>query len=90
MIKYVYGVKNILSSNFGNPQFEVLDKEQAIEAYTISAKEASGEARERMRELDLYYLGTFDTTTGKCELIDPEFMLSFKAIIDGGEIKKDS
>ena len=50
MIKYVYAFKNIKSSNFGNPIFEVIPEDAAVEAFSISAKEASGEAAERMKE----------------------------------------
>lgn len=86
MIKYVYVFKNVLSSNFGNPVYEVIDKENAVEAFGISAKEASGEARERMKELDLYYLGIFDTKSGKSELGDPEFLVSLKGFVDGEKV----
>ena len=83
MIKYVYGFRNKLSGNFGDPRYEVLEKDDAVEAYTISAKEASQESKVLMKELELYYLGTFDTKTGKAELVDPESLLAFDGIING-------
>lgn len=86
MIKYVYGFKNKKSGNFGDPRYEVLDKNNAVEAFTISAKEAPKESQTMMKELDLYYLGTFDTKSGKAELVDPEYLLSFESVIDGEKV----
>lgn len=86
MIKYVYAFKNILSGQFGNPTVEVINSDNAVEAYTAAAREAKGEAKEAMKELDLYYLGTFDTKSGNLELVNPTFLVSLKEVmVDGGE-----
>ena len=53
MIKYVYAFKNVKSSNFGNPIYEVISSDNAVEAFSVAAKEALAAERERMKELDL-------------------------------------
>ena len=48
MIKYVYCFKNIKSSNFGNPQLEVLDKDAAKESYSRHPTHNQGQPREKL------------------------------------------
>lgn len=78
MINYVYALKNKKSGNFGKPLFEVIPDEAAAEAFTVSFKEAPESESERIKELELYYIGKFDTKTGVLQPIDPVF------ILDGG------
>ena len=83
MIKYVYAFKNVLSGQFGNPVFEVIPESDAVEAYSAAAKEAVGQDKEKMKELDLYYLGTFDTKTCELKVAEPEFLVSLKEVLNG-------
>lgn len=80
MIKYVYGTKNKKSGNFNQPVYQDFSKDNAVEAYTISAKEASSEV---IKELDLYYLGTFDTKTGLMTS-EIEFLLDLGSVCGNG------
>lgn len=79
MIKYMYASKNKLSGNFNTPMLHDFPKEAASEAFAISAKEAPKESR--CNELEIYYLGTYDTKTGeiKCE---KEFLIDL-GTLDG-------
>lgn len=79
MIKYVYTTKNKKSGNFNIPMLQDFQKDAAAEVYTISAKEANLEA---VKELELYYLGTYDTKTGEF-VNDKEFILDLGTIADG-------
>lgn len=79
MIKYVYGTKNKLSGNFNAPVLHDFPKDNAAEVFTISAKEAHDP---RISELEVYYLGTFDTKTGV-------FTSESEYIIDLGSVLED-
>lgn len=63
MIKYVYASKNKLSGNFNMPVLQDFPKDNAAEAFAITAKEHPGD--KNLSELEMYYLGTFDTKTGE-------------------------
>lgn len=84
MIKYVYTTKNKKSGNFNAPVLQDFEKENAVEVYTISAKEAASEA---IKELEVYYLGTFDTKTGefKSEVV---YLLDLGSVVNGSESKE--
>ena len=80
MTKYLYATKNIKSGNFGQARYEDFPKDAALEVYSIAAKEARKEDQELFKELDLYFLGTFDTKTGIFEG-QPEFIVSLGSLI---------
>ena len=81
MIKYVYASKNVKSGNFNVPILENFNEEAAKEAYEISFKEAAANAKEQLKELDIYYLGTFDTKTGLFMQVEPVFLVSGAAVL---------
>lgn len=64
MIKFIYATKNKLSANFNNPMFYDFDKDAARESFTISALETPAEGKKAIKELEVYFLGTFDTKLG--------------------------
>lgn len=84
MIKYVYATKNKKSSNFNAPQFtDYADREVGKQAYIIGCKESRQHEVEIVKELDFYYLGTFDTKTGKFDTLeDPDFLFSGSEVFD--------
>lgn len=89
MKKYIYAFKNIKSGQFGTPVYEVIDNDQAVEAYTAAAKECPEQEKARNAELDLYYLGTFETKTGVSDLVEPIYLLSLKEVIYGRDEKQN-
>lgn len=80
MIKYIYASKNKLSGNFNTPILQDFPKDVAAEAYTISVKESP---TEQLKELEIYYLGTFDTKTGVF-VQEIEYILDCGSVVDGG------
>lgn len=87
MTKYLYATKNVKSGNFGQARYEDFPKEAAVEVYKVACDEAPEGDRLLFKELDVYYLGTFDTKTGKFEG-DPEFLVSLASLI-GDEYEKE-
>lgn len=82
MIKYVYTTKNKLSGNFNAPMLHDFPKDNAAEVFTISAKESQAE---QVKELEVYYLGTFDTKTGIFSS-EVEYIIDLGSVlVDGGK-----
>lgn len=76
MTKYVYSSKNVKSGNFNVPQLYDFSEEDAREAFEISMKETPKEGVEAVKELEIYYLGTFDTKTGVFKQGEISFIIS--------------
>lgn len=81
MIKYVYAAKNVKSGNFNAPQLNDIPEDNAAENFEISFKETPRSQKELMKELDIYYLGTFDTKTGIYSTKDPVFIISGASVL---------
>lgn len=79
MTKYIYASKNKLSGNFNTPVLHDFPKDAAAEAFTISAKEANNA---QVGELEIYYLGTFDTKSGVITQ-ENEFIVDLGSVING-------
>ena len=84
---YVYHDKKL--ATYSLPIFDAKPveafKEELIRAIKLGAKIPA-----QMREADLYFLGTFDDKTCKCEIRSPEFLTSIsehltKENIEDGE-----
>lgn len=86
MIKYVYATKNKLSGNFNMPVLQDFTKENAVEQYSISALE---NPTAQVKELEVHYLGTFDTKTGKFQG-EPEYLVDLGAVIENGKRDKEN
>ena len=84
MIKYIYASRNKKSGNFNTPMLHDFPKESASEAFAISAKEAPKESR--CDELEIYYIGTFDTKTGEIKQ-EQEFLIDLGSV-NGEEASK--
>ena len=82
MIKYIYATKNKLSGNFNVPTLYDIPKENAAEAFTISAKETPVQGKEAVKELEVYYLGIFDTKTGEIKM-EKEYLIDLGAVLSG-------
>lgn len=81
MIKHVYASKNVKSGNFNSPQLYDFDEENAREAFEISFKETPKEGVAAVKELDIYYLGTYDTKTGVFSQDEVKFIVSGAAVL---------
>lgn len=79
MIKYLYTTRNKKSGNFNALMAQDFPKENAVEVYTISAKETG---TEQVKELEVYYIGIYDTKTGEVKM-EKEFLLDLGSVIDG-------
>ena len=90
MIKYIYATKNKLSGNFNVPMLYDIPKENAAEAFTISARETPAEGKAAVKELEVYYLGTFDTKTAEI-VSEKEYLIDLGAVlsVDGGSEKTE-
>ena len=84
MIKYIYASKNKLSGNFNTPMLHDFPKEAASEAFAISAKEAPKDSQ--VKELEVYYLGTFDTKTAEIKE-EKEFLIDLGSVDGQEEVK---
>lgn len=81
MTKYVYASKNKLSGNFNMPTLHDFTKDNAVEQFSVSVLE---NRTEQIKELEMYYLGTFDTKTGEF-VQDIEFLVDLGAVLNGGK-----
>lgn len=79
MIKFVYSSKNKLSGNFNTPVYHDFPKDAAVEAFSISAQECNDP---KVSELEVYYLGTFDTKTGVMTN-EVEFLVDLGSVVHG-------
>ena len=86
MIKYVYASKNKLSGNFNMPVLQDFTKENAVESYSVSALE---NPTEQIKELEIYYLGTFDTKTGQFNQ-EIEYLVDLGSVIENGRRKENA
>ena len=82
MIKYIYVSKNKKSGNFNHPQLHDFPKENAAETFAISAKETPVAGIEAIKELEIYYLGTFDTKTAEIKK-ELEYLIDLGAVLEG-------
>lgn len=81
MILNVYATRNKKSGQFSaKVDMQVFDEKQAIENYSVAKLEATKEMQVLYDELELYRLGSYDTTTGKIDVIDPVFLLDLGAV----------
>lgn len=86
MILHVYATKNKKSGQFGKPDVQVMDHEQIKESYACSFLEAPEDQKVYLRELEVYSLGTYDTSSG---VVSGEVVyLMDLGVLDGKEENK--
>lgn len=83
----LYATRNKKSGAYGKIAVEIFEEDQAKENYTNAALEADAKSAFYLEELELYHLGSYDTTTGKVQGIEPVFLLDLGAVIHGKEDK---
>lgn len=87
MKMYLYVTKNKKSGQYGQVKAEIMDNDQAKESYSISKLEAPVDQQKYLDELELYCLGTYDTSSGVIVANDPVFLLDLGAVTYGKENK---
>lgn len=88
MILQVYATRNKKSGQFGKLDLQPYEDKVAIENYSTAYLEATEQSQTLLKELDLYHLGEYDTTTGKLKAIDPVLLLDLGAVTYGGKDSK--
>ena len=84
----VYAFYNKKVGAYEKPIVNNFQKEDFQELVIRDVIVSDNEAKERMKECSLYYLGNYDDATGKFELeANPEFMLDIAPLIIGKENK---
>lgn len=89
MIMQVYAFKNKKSDNFNAPIFQYVPKEAAVEFFSVSVREMPADKKEYVKELDLYYVGTFDTKSGVLEAGSPEYLMSNESVLNGKDSEEN-
>lgn len=84
----IYATRNKKSGQYGKPSVEVMASEQIKESYTCSFLEAPEDQKKYLRELEVYKLGEYDSTTGEIVAATPEFIMDLGSI-DGKESKEN-
>lgn len=84
---YLYATKNKKSGQYGQIKAEVMNNDQAKESYSISKLEAPSDQQKYLDELELYFLGTYDTASGQIVANDPVFLLDLGAVTYGKDSK---
>lgn len=84
---YVYHDKKLAS--YSLPVFDAKPVEAFKEEFIRSIK-LGAKIPAQMRELDLYYIGTFDDKTCKCDIHAPEFLTSIAEHLTKENIEDES
>lgn len=81
MILHVYAYRDKKIGAFMVPTFTTDTKEVALEKLSRSIKVDDEKKAEKLKDLDLYYIGVYDDKTGILAPIQPEFLLSLDEVI---------
>ena len=80
MTKNLFVLKNRLSGIFENPTCEMYDQKEYPELLAQSLAVAPVNMLELHKEFDLYFIGTFDTKSGECQVDAPQFIMSLEPL----------
>ena len=83
MILNVFVLKNRLTGIYGSPFCEKCEVKDYPEAIGEVLAASSLEVLERQKEFDVYTIGTFDTKSGECQVVAPDFVLSLEPLCEG-------
>lgn len=76
MIKNIYCVFDSKTKLFGNP-FTSIRQESAVRDFGYAANQKDNEICRYASDYALYFIGTFDDESGKCETLDqPQHIVS--------------
>lgn len=87
---YCYATRNKKSGQFGKIDLQPFAEDVAKENYATAYLEATKESQLLLKELDLYFLGNYDTGTGQLLPVDPVMLLDLGAVTYGGENHKEN
>lgn len=85
MILHMYCTRNKKSGQFGKISVERLEKDEIKESYTCSVLEAPKDQLTLLSELEAYYLGDYDTVSGKVDAVEPEFLIDLGTVANVGK-----
>ena len=86
---YIYATRNKKSGFYSKLTAEALDEDRAIEAYGRSVMEADEKAKLLLQELELYFIGEYDDSTGSISPVTPKFLLDLGALCHVGQGKDE-
>ena len=83
---YIYCLRDKKLGSYEPPIFKNVDTEHFTEASARGLRLLSDEEKPRAKDMALYYLGEFDDTKGKFELLEhEEKLLDYEDYIDYGK-----
>lgn len=85
MIHYVFTFRNKVAQYYDQPFFSKEDKEHVKENYARACLLSKPEEHAKLKEMALYYFGTFDDIKGTFDLVPEEKLLDLEDYIKGGE-----
>lgn len=75
MQQLLFSIRDTKGDMFNNP-FPQLTKAEAIRTFTELSNDPQSRISKHPEDYDMYYLGTYDTVTGKIDSLDsPEHIL---------------
>ena len=89
MILSIYAYRDKKLGAFETPFVNNLEKDRAAVAVSRAIVGLEDKQKLRMRDLDLYYLGSFDDKTGRISAVNGEFICSIDSIIASSEVTGD-
>lgn len=89
MILSIYAYRDKKLGAFETPFVNNLEKDRAAVAVSRALVGLDDVKKIRMKDLDLYYLGSFDDKTGRISAVPGEFICSIDSIIASSEVTVD-
>lgn len=87
MISHVYCFKRKSAGFAFNPVYSILDKKQYLDSLNQSLYDLSFDELEKYKDLELYYLGTFENVSLKLEVAN-EFVQDMASLASAAQAFK--
>lgn len=88
MRQYIYAYYNRLAGFYGKPFFDNVKPEEFVPGFNQGLFGAPNEVLESLKEVDLYYLGSFDNVDGTIESKN-DFLQHLSEIVAEIQAKKN-
>lgn len=86
MILSVYCYRDKKLGRFQTPVVNNIEKETAAVTLARAVVDLTKEQKNKIRDLELYYLGEFDDKTGVIKCFEKEFIVSIDSLIAESEV----